>query len=514
MDIYTINKRRATGTTAPCLGSAQNAFSFSDLPFLTAWWVQIYKTSDWTEFTGITKPYFFLISSEHSIGETVDGIALYECDDLRYTNYTFVGFVKQGFQAETPWLRRVPTSRSGRVNEVFLTYHTNGDDPSNSGNQLTKLITFNGGNPTVDGNWTAPENILPTESGEDHTGYFRWDWDGTKYVGYHLIKSTLSPPQWAGVSVSSDAINWSRINAVYRDKNLPANVITASIGHFYFTNNADTFAISFYFDTISGDRGMALYQIDEEMRSKQFLTLLLNEPGLTDPYCYFDNDDIYITYRADNPDIDQYQTVIYNKQCLTSFLTPYTVFTDYKVTLDSAFDEYLSLGTPLTFDDDFYVVFTGIVFTAEAAGYAPLCSGTTSDSRIIISQTNSKAIINVGTSTFVEVPYSFMFNTKYRIRLSRINNQLTFQVNYESSLSLGFNSNVFEIANVGRGATTRRLTGSLNKVQFGDPINGVNEFRFNEQTGTTSTAQSGAVLTIQSTGDQTHINNNVWTGND
>lgn len=163
--------------------------------------------------------------------------------------------------------------------------------------------------------------------------------------------------------------------------------------------------------------------------------------------------------------------------------------------LNATYDEYLTLPTELSYSAEFYLTFK-FSFSAESSSYVPICSSTLT--RILVSKTNNKILINIGGSTseyIIEHPYSFLLNTEYKLDVFRNSiNEVYFIINNGVAVLIGTKSGLFNINWIGRGATTRRLTGYIK----GFILDG-STWSLSEQTGTTATSDDSKIATLNTT---------------
>lgn len=152
------------------------------------YWPKLYKSSEWPEFT-TTKDYFTIYSTDHDVNG--GGCFWAECDDIYYSNLVEKGTIVSGYQAETPWLIRVPIADSGISDEIFLYYHSQ-SEPGNPITQSTRLMTTSGGDEIHLSTWTDRGYPVSLEPGDNHNGYLRlYKVDGV-YRGRCLRTSTAS----------------------------------------------------------------------------------------------------------------------------------------------------------------------------------------------------------------------------------------------------------------------------------------------------------------------------------
>lgn len=184
---------------------------------------QVYLTADYPLFTGITKKYFTIYSTDHET-DAVAEIWWGQMDDPEFN-----GFVEgleiitpnDGYQQESPFLIKIPTAKSGLTTDTyFLYFHTSQNDPDNAASsQESHLITCNGGVTPDVATWTERDdtngdNVFHLEIGENHTGYGRvWEKSDGSFVAYHQTyadaggDSTLNKNH---NSTSTNGIDWVR----------------------------------------------------------------------------------------------------------------------------------------------------------------------------------------------------------------------------------------------------------------------------------------------------------------
>jgi hypothetical protein len=182
-------------------------------------WAYPRKSSDFPEIT-TTKDYFVIYSTDHA--SSANGkVKWAEMDDLEFNGFEFRGDIVTGFQSEYPWIIRIPSDVSGVSDTIFLYYHTNSSDPSNTIPQETKLITSSGGLLHL-ATWTKYDNVLGVESGDNHTGYLRLFKRGySDYIGDHLNKSGLPISDKQSWSTSSNGINFTRGGKFFETDGMP-----------------------------------------------------------------------------------------------------------------------------------------------------------------------------------------------------------------------------------------------------------------------------------------------------
>ena len=199
---------------------AENALSVSDTSINQITFLQVYKSSDWSDIFTFDKDYFCIYSTDH-VGNNDAKIMWGQMDNPNFLNFQEVAEIivsNDGYQQESPYLFRVPTSVSGLQEEAFLSFHTSTSDPDNNGKQQSHLNISEGGNylhlsTWVEKNQTNGDNMFGLETGDNHTGYSRQILkpDNTLIayhsrlanVDYNLNKSIFSQ--------SSNGYDWVRV---------------------------------------------------------------------------------------------------------------------------------------------------------------------------------------------------------------------------------------------------------------------------------------------------------------
>lgn len=191
----------------PTASIPNQQLDFTPTALDSLYWPQIYKSSDWIEFS-TTKPYFTIYSSDHST--TGGGVAWGECDDMFGNGFIERGLIVSGNQAETPWLVRVPSSISGITEEVFLYYHTSSGESGNDGKQQTRLITTSGGAALHLCEFTDRGRPLGIFNDDVHTGYCRVRINSNnKLIAQHLTVGGSNPKFYT--SISNDGLMFTRL---------------------------------------------------------------------------------------------------------------------------------------------------------------------------------------------------------------------------------------------------------------------------------------------------------------
>jgi len=205
--------------------SVTPALTVNDVTENSLYWPHVYRAVDWPEIT-TNKNYFILYSTDHDLDSSSTGGGIWWGEFDSFTETGITGFIEkgliiEGYQAETPWLIRIPTSVSGLANDtIFLYYHTY-QSPGYVIDQETQLITTTGGELHT-ATWTLRDKPLnPPLTGEDHLGYsrpfFRAD---NSLITHHLYDS--NDFQGGKVSESIDGLSFSRIAQFDATENMPA----------------------------------------------------------------------------------------------------------------------------------------------------------------------------------------------------------------------------------------------------------------------------------------------------
>ena len=222
-----------------------------DLSSDSVYWFKPYRSADFPEVT-TSKDWFFIWSTDHDQpnGSAPGGIWWGEADDLALTNFTELGLIRQGNQAETPFLYRIPTERSGLTSDViFLYFHTDSSDPQNPGSlQQTRLITTTGG-ALHTATWNDRGIPVDTSSipniGLYHTGYFQIINDtGTEFLAAHqLYDGSVLPADLWGYSTSADGLTFTFREAEENESGSPSGYTSYNPMNSYFDLNGQKYAL-------------------------------------------------------------------------------------------------------------------------------------------------------------------------------------------------------------------------------------------------------------------------------
>ncbi len=178
-----------------------------------------YLSSDLSLFNS-EKKYLFFYSTDHDNGP--GGLYVGQGDKLDLSDFQELGLIKEGSQAETPYVIQIPASESGLPNdEVFIYYHTNSSESGNTG-QETRLMTTVGGDLPHLCIYTDRGRPLGVETDENHTGYLKvYKVAANNYIGLHIGRGGLPQP-WKR-SVSTDGLNFTREADIDTTSGLPDN---------------------------------------------------------------------------------------------------------------------------------------------------------------------------------------------------------------------------------------------------------------------------------------------------
>ena len=179
--------------------------------------------------------------------------------------------------------------------------------------------------------------------------------------------------------------------------------------------------------------------------------------------------------------------------------------------LDAANQDRIELTTHMMYSGVFDWEFK-FSFSAESSGFAPVFGTNVAQSRIIVSQTTSRVIINLGDNSILMYSYPFTFNTEHVMRLRRDgSNNVYITLDGNSEVFLGVRTGTWGalaavITYIGR-SEARFLTGEMFYANLG----GNDDFQLNEGSGATVTSEiGGSTGTIVTTQDLNYINNVMW----
>lgn len=262
-------------------------------------WSYPHKSSDFPTIT-TTKDYFVIYSTDH-IAVSADGKIMWgEMDDLEYNGFVELGEIVGGFQAEFAQLILIPTAESGLgADTVFLYYHTDSTDPSNTINQETHLLTTTGGLLHT-ATWNQQGRVLGVVAGDDHTGYLRiWKRGVSDYIGHHVITGGGSLPHTdqQQVSTSTDGLIWTRGDKYSLDDNMTGSITFWRHDVQPFTWEGTLYGIIRYDDTT---KFVGLFTLDTDTYLPTALIKELLEDEYADLSGYLENDIMYIYLRGKN----------------------------------------------------------------------------------------------------------------------------------------------------------------------------------------------------------------------
>lgn len=271
------------------------AFAKTSTSLVSLYFPQIFKSSDYPEIT-TTKAYFVLYSTDHdaSIGGKIAWGQFDSFSGNSLFGFVESGIIKSGFQAETPFLIRIPTSESGLATEtLFLYYHTDNTDPDNAGFQQTHLMTTTGGLLHT-ATWTDRGKVLGIIGDENHTGYLRIHKRGVNdYVAIHLSKA--GDPGQAKYSTSTNGLAFTRQSIVERTLNMPSGAIFARIDIFPFMKESILHGFIIY--TIASKKYLALVTLDTNYLPLVFKKILFSKTNLRSLGLHIEGEIAYILYK-------------------------------------------------------------------------------------------------------------------------------------------------------------------------------------------------------------------------
>lgn len=261
-----------------------------DSPKGSVYWAQIFKSSDFPEFT-FTKPYWGLASTDHDSGP--GSIYSFEMDDLNFNGLTYGGEIWSGTQSETPWLMRRP----GGTGDLFHIYfHTSGSP------QVTRLITSNGGAAPHLSTWTDRGTPLGIFNDDNHTGYCRTYVRGSDVIATHLGKSTAPIRQW--VSVSTDnGYSFTRLVEFNEALNMPTGRVYEQECMIPFTHNAALHAICFTKNTDGTNRRLSIITLGTDYRCSGFVRDITSQFEYNVMNGYRELDVMHITLKNGNTSV-------------------------------------------------------------------------------------------------------------------------------------------------------------------------------------------------------------------
>jgi hypothetical protein len=290
--IYGKTKTSASTTADPtALAIAQTS------GVATLFWPNIYKSSDFPEVT-TTKAYFILYSTDHDA--SAGGVWWGEFDS--FAGNILTGFVQRGriftgYQVETPFLIKIPTSESGLASEtLFLYTHTNSTDPSNAGVQQSHLHTSTGGLLHT-ATWTDRGKPLGLQVGENHTGYLRvWKRGVNDYIGNHMYNDTVLPRQGA-ISTSTNGLTFTRQGYYTGFEGMPTGGYLERSTLQAFVYNSILYGTFKYTDA-SGVKFIAIAKLDSITYLPQTFVKTLFRTNVRDCRLYIEGNYAYILNKA------------------------------------------------------------------------------------------------------------------------------------------------------------------------------------------------------------------------
>jgi hypothetical protein len=242
----------------------------TDTSLTTIYWIQVYRSADFPEITGLTKDYLFIYSTHHN---STGGCSWGQGDNLDLSDFIEGGVIQSGASQETPFLYRIPAAQAGDSEELHFTYH-----PVNSPQQ-TRLWTSSGGsltNMTSNGSWTNRGVMLPAPAiATPHTGYavFR-----EASAGNYEIKSMYDGNVSSQVFKywsSTDGRNWTVGDSM---NNIVINSTTWTPGRIapHFIKNGVPYAVGYIktSSTVESERPIALFKFDANYRNVEVVHYL------------------------------------------------------------------------------------------------------------------------------------------------------------------------------------------------------------------------------------------------
>ena len=150
-------------------------------------------------------------------------------------------------------------------------------------------------------------------------------------------------------------------------------------------------------------------------------------------------------------------------------------------------------------------------FSSESSSYAGLF-GNVDQSRVIVSSSLSRLIVNLGNNSTLLASYPFQFNTDYVLKVRRdLSNDVYYSVDGNSEVLLGNNAGEFgdtvpnQKLNIGRVAN-RYLTGRIYYLKMFDYGN----WNMNDGSGFNVQGSDGNNGTIDTNQDINYVNNVMW----
>lgn len=216
-------------STTPLLENIVVAVDSSDITLNQFLWFNAYESSSFPE-VQTTKKYFFVYGTDHSTEG--GGIFWGEGNNLDCSDFAELGLITGNYQAETPYLLRVPNDVNGA--KIYLYYHTLLQDPQNTnGIQETRLIKTTGGQLHT-ATWIDEGNPLGVQPGENHTGYCKvYPHPEDGYRAIHLTVSGTSAEY--KFSIGTDPTDLTTRDGIY-DLNLgieEGREVKASFGTYF-----------------------------------------------------------------------------------------------------------------------------------------------------------------------------------------------------------------------------------------------------------------------------------------
>lgn len=218
-----------------------------------------YKSEDFPEVT-VDTAYFFIYSTDHEDPEK-GKCAWGKGNDLNLSDFQEMGTIVSGYQAESPYLIRIPADECGDSEVLHFYYHTF-KEPGYTVPQEDRLWTSSGG-VLHENIWTDRGRPIPlnTSRGEDHGGYLKLYKRGFKdYVGMHLTKGGL-PPEIRFVH-TTDGRNFTQGTIYDIFKDAPADHQWKPQHGLFFDKYGQKWFIGTMEPTVDPDSTPDLYSID------------------------------------------------------------------------------------------------------------------------------------------------------------------------------------------------------------------------------------------------------------